>query len=104
MTYWNLPGLLLAVGFWVVTQPVLAQKTAFSRAYTQRSAPMSGSLAAPKINYYQSEQRVSTHVPAPAGFLKQRSSTGRLAAPTAQFIVTYTNFTPAAQQAFQYAV
>ena len=45
-----------------------------------------------------------TRVPPPVSFLRNNSATGRLAAPTAQFIVTYTNFTAEARRAFQYAV
>jgi hypothetical protein len=61
-------------------------------------------VAAPKVVYYKSEQDVLVRIPPPAAFLNKRDANGRLAAPTAQFIVTYTNFPAPAQQAFQHAV
>ncbi|WP_332368840.1 hypothetical protein [Spirosoma telluris] len=93
---------LFAVG--LLVNPVLAQK---SGSYTPNllvASPLSLSISGSKIKYYSDERNAFTNVPPPAIFLNKRNSSGRLMAPTAQFIVTYTNFTPQAQKAFQYAV
>ncbi|WP_138503253.1 T9SS type A sorting domain-containing protein [Spirosoma lacussanchae] len=64
-----------------------------------------GAVTAPRVVCYLSGQNGSGSVPPPEAFLRARqASNGRQAAPTAQFIVDYRNFTPEAQRAFQYAV
>ena len=98
MNHGKLLGLLFAIG--LLANPVLAQKVG---SPTPVSYPLSLSLPGTKINYYKDDRDVSTRIPPPAVFLKKGSPNGRLA-PTAQFIVTYTNFTAEAQKAFQYAV
>ncbi|WP_420147322.1 T9SS type A sorting domain-containing protein [Spirosoma sp.] len=72
----------------------------------QKAGSIIGNTTIPgtKISYHNSEDNAYSHVPAPPVFLRQRSANGRLAAPTAQFVVSYTNFTAEARRAFQYAV
>ena len=95
MNYWNSLGILVATWLLIVN-PVLAQKPGL--------ATVNQSIPGTKIDYQTSESNTFTRVPAPDAFLRQRSATSRLAAPRSQFIVTYTNFTAEARQAFQYAV
>jgi hypothetical protein len=102
MNYGKLLVVLFAVG--LLANPVLAQKTSLYASTTQIASPLGQSVAGSKIKYYKDDRETFTHVPAPAVFLNKNNSAGRLAVPTAQFIVTYTNFTPQAQKAFQYAV
>ncbi|GAB4004716.1 hypothetical protein GCM10028808_02910 [Spirosoma migulaei] len=94
--------LLFAVG--LLANPALAQKTDLPTSNIQRSYPLSLSVTGSKIKYYKDDRDAFSKVPPPAVFLNKKSPSGRLAAPTAQFIVTYSNFTPQAQKAFQYAV
>ena len=68
------------------------------------TAPVSGSMAGTQIKQYSSTQNAFSSVLPPTSFLNRQQAQGRLAAPTAQFIVTYTNFPVDAQRAFQYAV
>ncbi|RYF66961.1 MAG: hypothetical protein EOO39_22105, partial [Cytophagaceae bacterium] len=66
--------------------------------------PISLSLAGTKCNYYSTDYDALSRIPAPSSFLNRISPNGRPMAPTAQFIVTYNNFTADAKRAFQYAV
>ncbi|GAB3944555.1 hypothetical protein GCM10028805_12240 [Spirosoma harenae] len=102
MSYGKWLGLLILIGF--LANPVLAQKVVSSGSTLSANAPVSFSLAGTKIKYYKDNRDVSTRVAAPDAFLERINANGRQAAPTAQFIVTYTNFTPEARRAFQYAV
>ncbi|UFH55179.1 hypothetical protein [Spirosoma sp. KNUC1025] len=95
MKYWNALGVLLGFGL-LVTNSALGQKPGSNQVGT--------SIPGTKLSFYKSDTNTFSRVAAPAAFLRQRSANGRLAAPTAQFIVTYTNFTAEARQAFQYAV
>ncbi len=92
----------LSLGSPVVAQKAqsLGQKTIHT-AY-ENFALQQRLLAADRIVCYGSGKNMFTRIPAPAAFLKNRNA--RIAAPTAKFIVTYNNFTPEAQKAFQYAV
>ena len=83
--------------------PVFAQSERSSSLLNQATTPVSGSIAGTQLPDYSSNQHTASFVPPPARFLNRQASSGRLAA-TAQFVVTYTNFPPAAQRAFQYAV
>ncbi|GAB2599187.1 T9SS type A sorting domain-containing protein [Spirosoma areae] len=103
MNYWNLTKLLCTVGL-LSANPGAAQKATVGTQPSPVDYPRTFSAPASKINYYKADYNALTSVPPPAGFLKKRSPNGRLAAPTAQFIVSYKNFTPEAQRAFQYAV
>ncbi|MBN8824012.1 MAG: T9SS type A sorting domain-containing protein [Spirosoma sp.] len=102
MKYGKWLGLLGLIGF--LANPVLAQNVYSSGGYPGVVAPHSFTLAGSKINYYKDNREVSTHVSAPEAFLKRVGANGRMAAPKAQFIVDYTNFTAEARTAFQYAV
>lgn len=86
------------------TTSVLAQKNAESTSDGLLQKPVSLSLAGTKCNYYSTGYDAVSRIPAPTGFLNRVSPNGRPMAPTAQFIVTYTNFTADAKRAFQYAV
>lgn len=59
---------------------------------------------ATKTICYKTERDMFSRTAPPDAFLKRRLPNGRPAAPTAEFIVSYSNFTPDAQRAFQYAV
>ena len=102
MNYRKLLRVLFTIS--LLANPVLAQKTAFYTLNTQAHVPQSLSIAGSKISYYKDNRDAFTHIPPPPVFRQQKNAAGRLAAPTAQFIVTYTNFTTEAKRAFQYAV
>ncbi|MFD2932197.1 T9SS type A sorting domain-containing protein [Spirosoma flavum] len=103
MNYWNTARLILLIGL-LGANLVLAQKSSLPLPNGQLTKPVSRSTAGYKISYYSTEQDASTRIPPPDNFLKGSSINARLMAPTAHFIVTYTNFTAEAQRAFQYAV
>ncbi|MBD2702515.1 T9SS type A sorting domain-containing protein [Spirosoma sp. BT702] len=100
MNHWMLRGILVVVWFIVAVNNVTAQKSGGTVPYSVIGTPAYG----PRIVYYKDERNALTTVPAPESILKNKEANGRLAAPTAQFIVTYNNFTTEAKQAFQYAV
>ena len=75
-----------------------------SPAYTQFARQPHPTLPVPRIIYYKSERDEFTRILPPDAFLKGRQNPGARLAPTAQFIVRYSGFTPEAQRAFQYAV
>ncbi|WP_460956225.1 T9SS type A sorting domain-containing protein [Spirosoma litoris] len=102
MNYGKLLVVLFAVR--MLLNPVFAQKIGSSTPGAAATYPLSLSIAGTKIKYYKDDRDAFSRVPAPEAFLKRQSSSGRLAPQTAQFIVTYTNFTQEAQKAFQYAV
>lgn len=81
---------------------VWAQKNPLPGYNLTYKPPLDVSAAGTQVVFYKDNHPQSTHVAAPAAFL--RAASARLAAPKAQFIVSYTNFTPQAQRAFQYAV
>ncbi len=82
----------------------VAQKMVHSPLPTAPSFPLSLSAPGSRIEYYSDNRNAFSQVVPPAVFLQRKSVSGRLAAPKSQFIVTYTNFTPEAKRAFQYAV
>ncbi|AUD05617.1 T9SS type A sorting domain-containing protein [Spirosoma pollinicola] len=100
MNYWTVSRLVLAIGLLSVN-PGLAQTSALHELLTK---PTSQSLPGSTSSYYSTGYDAPSRIPAPDDFLKRNSPSGRPMAPTAQFIVTYRNFTPEAQRAFQYAV
>lgn len=102
MRYGKVVGVLC--GMVMLANPAIAQKMDFSASPSASSSPLSFSAPGSKIQYYSDNRDAFTRVLPPATFLRQRSVSGRLAAPRAQFIVTYTNFTAEAKRAFQYAV
>ncbi|GAB4001219.1 hypothetical protein GCM10028807_56920 [Spirosoma daeguense] len=67
------------------------------------NSPIGTPAIGPRIEYYKAERDALTQIAAPNISLKKLAN-GRLAAPTAQFVVTYNGFTTEAKQAFQYAV
>lgn len=73
-------------------------------AQPRGTQPLSLSVPGTKVECYADTGNVVTRVPPPAAFLNRKNAAGRQAAPKAQFIVTYSNFTPDARRAFQYAV
>ena len=103
MNYWNASWLIFLVGL-LGANLVLAQKRNLPVPTGQLAKPMNLSIAGSKISYYTSEQTTQTRIPPPNSFLRRKRPNSRPAAPTAQFNVTYTNFTAEAKQAFQYAV
>ncbi len=88
----------------VLANPLMAQQKDFPASLAPPSFPLSLSAPGPGINHYSDHRNAFSQVPPPAVFLQQHSASGRFAAPRSQFIVTYTNFTPEAKRAFQYAV
>lgn len=98
MGYGKIVGALCSM--FMVVNPMIAQKLNPSLPSPPVSLPASES----SIYYHSDNQDAFTEVPAPTVFLQQKGKLGRLAAPKSHFIVTYTNFTPEAQRAFQYAV
>ncbi|MBD2752148.1 T9SS type A sorting domain-containing protein [Spirosoma validum] len=103
MNYWHVLKVCFVAGL-LSANPLLAQKPGLVTDNTSVQYPRNWSIPGSKIKYYKADSNAFTHVPAPDVFLRQRSANGRLAAPKAQFIVTYTNFTAEARRAFQYAV
>lgn len=103
MKYWNALGWILVIIGVVTLKPVLAQKGGLSTLNAQTTSPASLSIAGSKIDYYKNDHNAFTQIPA-SSFVNPENATGRVAAPTAQFIVTYTNFPTEARRAFQYAV
>ncbi len=98
MMYGRIVGALCSM--FMLANPVIAQKNGSSLS----SPPLSLSASESNTYYYSDNQDAFTQVPPPAVFLQRQSGSGRLAAPKSQFVVTYTNFTPEAKRAFQYAV
>ncbi len=86
------------------TNGTLAQKLSPHPPSAQASRPVSGSLAGTSIPLYSTVRNEFSRISPPDEFLRRRSPNARPLAPTAQFIVTYTNFTAEARRAFQYAV
>ena len=87
-----------------LVNPLVAQIMDLSASPTASSMPLSLSVPGSKVYYYSDLRDALTRVSPPAAFLHRTSASGRLLAPKSQFIVTYTNFTPEAKRAFQYAV
>ena len=102
MNYGRLLGLLSVIG--LLTCPVLAQRTGLLPSNTRVAQPLSLSMPGTTLNYYKDNRNTLTHIPPPDGFVYRQSASARLAAPKAQFVVTYTNFTTQARRAFQHAV
>lgn len=75
-----------------------------SVAYRQFVRQLHTVLPVPKTICYKIERDEFTRILPPDAFLKGRQNPRARLAPTAQFIVTYSGFTPEAQAAFQYAV
>ncbi len=103
MNYRNVSRLIFVIGL-LGANIVLAQKSNLPTPNAQLSRPVSMSMAGTKISYYSTGENSLTYTPRPVDFLQFKSPNARPLAPTAQFIVTYTNFTAEAKQAFQYAV
>ncbi|GAB2548612.1 hypothetical protein GCM10027085_44340 [Spirosoma aerophilum] len=93
----------LAMTF-VCTNGLLAQQPGLAIPDNSLTKPASLSLPGSKVSYYATGSAVESRIAAPAVFLAGKLPNARPMAPTAQFIVTYKNFTPEAQRAFQYAV
>ena len=72
--------------------------------YVQSAPPSPMDLPVPKDIYYKKDQDEFSRILPPDAFLKARQNPRARLAPTSQFIVTYTGFSPQAQAAFQYAV
>jgi hypothetical protein len=102
MNYQNRLRLLFALS--LLVNLVHAQKASSYKLNLHSTDPRSLSIAGSKIKYYKDSRNTFTRIQPPAVFLNRTNASGRLAAPTAQFIVTYTNFTAEARRAFQYAV
>ena len=102
MMYRKIAGVLCSII--MLINSVVAQKLDFSVPSTASAHPLSLSAPGSKIDYYSDDRDAFTRVAPPAVFLQRKSASGRPAAPKSQFIVTYTNFTPEAKRAFQYAV
>ena len=75
-----------------------------SVAYNQFARRMHTILPVPKTICYKIERDVFTRILPPDVFLKGRQNPKARLAPTSQFIVSYSGFSPEAQAAFQYAV
>ncbi|GAB3037254.1 T9SS type A sorting domain-containing protein [Spirosoma pulveris] len=103
MKYWNMFRLTSAIGL-LGAHLGVAQTTGSSKLPESVAKPVSLSIEGNKVSYYSTGQDGSGQVPAPASFLRQTSPNARPLAPTAQFVVNYTNFTAEARHAFQYAV
>ncbi|GAB3796001.1 hypothetical protein GCM10028819_12880 [Spirosoma humi] len=103
MNYGYVFRLIFIIGLLSATR-VSAQKGNGVGSGEGLAKPVSLSLAGTKCTYYSTGYDAVSRIPAPAGFLNRISPNGRPMAPTAQFIVTYTNFTADAKRAFQYAV
>jgi hypothetical protein len=89
----------------LLANSVIAQKnTASSTAYGQFVQRIRTTLPAPKTICYKSDQDFFTRIAAPEAFLKARQNPNLRKTATSSFIVSYNNFTPEAQKAFQYAV
>ncbi|MCX6213160.1 T9SS type A sorting domain-containing protein [Spirosoma sp.] len=99
----NVFRLISAIGL-LGAQLCLAQKNGSPTLAGPVTKPVSLSIQGNKISYYSTGQNGSGYIAAPASFLRQTSPNARPLAPTAQFIVNYTNFTAEARRAFQYAV
>lgn len=103
MKYGYVLRLIMIIGL-LGAKSALGQKGNGLGADDMLQKPVSLSIAGTKCSYYSTGYDAVSRVPAPAGFLNRVSPNGRPMAPTAQFIVTYTNFTADARRAFQYAV
>ena len=73
-------------------------------SYAQFARQLHTVLEVPKTICYKTERDAFTRILPPDAFLNGRRNPRARLAPTAQFIVSYTGFTPEAQAAFQYAV
>ncbi|NEU65308.1 T9SS type A sorting domain-containing protein [Spirosoma agri] len=94
---------MLLVGSLLV-QSAVAQKKTESAAYGQFVQQLRTALPIPKTICYKTDQDFFTQVAAPEAFRRARQNPNLRTAATATFLVSYTNFTPEAQKAFQYAV
>lgn len=89
----------------LLTNTATAQKTAAaSTSYGPFVPSLQTALPVPKTIYYKLDRDQFTQVLPPEAFLKGRRNPNARPAATAKFNVSYTNFTPEAQRAFQYAV
>jgi hypothetical protein len=84
--------------------PSTKTATSLSPAYVQFARQLHTELPVPKTICYKIDRDEFTKILPPDAFLKARQNPGARLAPTAQFIVSYSGFTPEAQKAFQYAV
>ena len=98
----SLVGLLLVVG-WLITPRLLAQSE-LPRTYDQLIRQVGTVRPASKVTCSVAEHDAFVRVLPPAVFRQRTLPNARLAAPTAQFVVSYNGFPPDAQRAFQYAV
>ncbi len=103
MNYWNVSRLIFIIGL-LGANLVLAQKGNWPTPIERLAKPVSMSIAGTKVNYYSTGENALIQTPQPIDFLQFKSPNARPMVPTAQFIVTYTNFTAEAKRAFQYAV
>ncbi|GAB3770812.1 hypothetical protein GCM10028818_08790 [Spirosoma horti] len=103
MNYGYVFRLIIIIGLLGATR-VSAQKSNGLVSAEGLAKPVSLSLAGTKCTYYSTGLDAMSRIPAPSSFLNRISPNGRPMAPTAQFIVTYNNFTADAKRAFQYAV
>ncbi len=86
------------------SNPSAKVRTIPSAAYEQFARQLHTQLPVPKTICYKTDRDEFTRILPPDAFLKARRNPGARLAPTAQFIVSYSGFTPEAQKAFQYAV
>ncbi len=75
-----------------------------SAAYAQFVRQLHTPQTVPKTICYKIERDEFTRILPPASFVAGQQNPRARLAPTAQFIVTYSGFSPEAQKAFQYAV
>ncbi|QJW92112.1 T9SS type A sorting domain-containing protein [Spirosoma taeanense] len=98
---------LVLVGSLLAGSVFAQNKTASAKpntAYAQFVRSMRTALPVPKTICYKVERDAFTRILPPDEFLKSRQNPNARRAATAKFNVTYTNFSPEAQRAFQYAV
>lgn len=105
---------IIAVAFMlppsVLGQNIAPVRTAKSTApvssstYARLARQLHTALPGPKTICYKIERDEFTRILPPDAFLKGRKNPRARLAPTSQFIVTYSGFSPEAQAAFQYAV
>lgn len=121
MSYRNLsarPGFALVLGIaagLVLPLLVLAQEVTVTQStkstevippvgYARFARQLHTALPVPKTICYKTERDEFTRILPPDAFLRGRQNPRARLAPTSQFIVTYSGFSPEAQAAFQYAV
>lgn len=103
MHIWQVSARCFVAGLVLISTSVSAQKTP-SSAYEQFVRKVRADLPVPKTICYSNDRNAFTNIAPPQAFLQARRNPNLRTAATATFNVTYTNFTPEAQAAFQYAV